>query len=121
MTISYKRGDVVVVPFSFIDSSIAKRRPALVVSGSEYNGKSGALICAMLTSATQVPWPGDVKLRKWSQAGLKRECSFRLKLFTIEQNLVREVVGVASDSDMLLIDKQLTKHLGLPSPGAPRS
>lgn len=43
MTI-YEFGDVVLVPFPFTDHSTTKKRPAVVVSSSQYNykGNDGA-------------------------------------------------------------------------------
>ena len=93
MTILYERGDVIVIPFPFIDSLLAKRRPAVVLSNSKFNEPNSALICGMLTSGAGEDWAGDVSIKNWREAGLKKPCVFRLKVFTIESNLVREKVG----------------------------
>lgn len=47
----YDAGDVVVVPFPFSDRDAAKRRPALVCSGAEFNNRAKHLVLAMITTA----------------------------------------------------------------------
>lgn len=37
---SYKRGDIVLVPFPFSNQSAAKKRPAVVISSTPYNDAS---------------------------------------------------------------------------------
>lgn len=62
--------DVVVVPFPFADRDDAKRRPALVVSSSEFNREHRQSVLAMITAAAGADWPSDVPLRDWTAAGL---------------------------------------------------
>jgi mRNA interferase MazF len=69
---------VVVVPFPFTDRPAAKRRPALVVSASEFNDAHGQVILAMITTARRSDWPSDVPLRDWRKAGLTTQCRVRL-------------------------------------------
>jgi hypothetical protein len=38
----------------------------------------------MITSAENSSWPNDIKIEKFSIAGLKKPCVVRLKVFTIE-------------------------------------
>ena len=52
-TTSYRRGDVVLVPFPFTDLSSAKQRPALVVSADAFNVTRDDVLAAAITS--QVP------------------------------------------------------------------
>ena len=52
-TISYKRGDVVLVPFPFTDLSTAKQRPALVVSADWFNEIRHDRVLVAITS--QIP------------------------------------------------------------------
>jgi mRNA interferase MazF len=52
-TTSYRRGDVVLVPFPFTDLSSAKQRPALVVSTDAFNAIRDDVLVAAITS--QVP------------------------------------------------------------------
>jgi len=52
-TISYKRGDVVLVPFPFTDLSTAKQRPALVVPADWFNEIRRDRVLVAITS--QIP------------------------------------------------------------------
>jgi mRNA interferase MazF len=49
-TISYRRGDIVLVSFPFTDLTFAKRRPALVVSPDIFNELNQDLILLAVTS-----------------------------------------------------------------------
>ena len=49
-TISYKRGDVVLLPFPFTDLSSSKRRPALVISPDAFNDQMQDLVVAAIAS-----------------------------------------------------------------------
>lgn len=108
---SYNHGDVIVIPFPFVDSALAKRRPAVVLSQGSFNLKAGALICGMLTSVSKTKWPGDINLKDWSKAGLKKPCLFRMKIFTIDTNLVREMVGGLSKADLEQVQKSFRKQI----------
>ena len=52
-TTSFKRGDIILVPFPFTDLSSAKQRPALVVSSDALNAASDDVLVAAITS--QIP------------------------------------------------------------------
>ena len=55
---TYKRFDVVVVPFPFTDQQSEKRRPALVLSDAEcFNDPTENCVLAMITSAKNHDWP----------------------------------------------------------------
>lgn len=45
-----RQREIVLMPFPFSDLSSSKKRPALVLSSSEFNGRSPDVICCSLTS-----------------------------------------------------------------------
>lgn len=104
----FDRLDVVVVPFPFTDQAATKRRPALVLSGAgQFNSRAGHSIMAMITSATENPWPHDILLTDLKSAGLSVPCSVRLKLFTIDNRLVLRRSGRLGKADRDVVEKNL--------------
>ena len=91
--------DVVEVPFPFSDLPRSKRRKALVVSEEEFNRKNGNSILMMITSATHSAWHLDVRIENWHQSGLKKPCVARLKLFTLDNELILGKAGKLTSED----------------------
>ena len=89
---------VVVVPFPFTDSPIAKRRPADVLSQLEFNRDSGHSLLAQITTAKKSVWPGDVSINH-EEAGLPERSIIRMKLFTIDNRLILKRIGGLDDPD----------------------
>lgn len=102
--------DVIVVPFPFTDRDTTKRRPALVISNALFNQQHDQLILAMITTTDNV-WPSDVPLVNWQDVGLKVSCHLRLKLFTLDQNLIIRTVGHLSSQDIQAVQATLSKYL----------
>ena len=104
---TYKPFDVVVVPFPFTDRSSNKRRPALVLSSSEYQKKTGNLILCMITTATHSNWFNDVPLKEWERAGLPHASLVRAKLFTLDERLILRSLGKLTKIDKQAVVRSL--------------
>ncbi len=104
--------DVVIVPFPFSDRTAVKRRPAVVVSSSEFNEAHECRILAMVTSA-KTRWPSDVALQDWRDAGLNVACWVRLKLFTLDDALILGKAGILSKRDGAAVEDALSRHLAV--------
>ena len=105
--------DVDVVPFPFTDRRAAKRRPALVVSSTEFNTDHEQNILAMITSTSGNDWPSDVVLKDWQESGLNVPCRVRLKLYTLDNTLVLRRLGTLSKRDGRAVSQALTRSLAL--------
>ena len=90
---NYNPGDVVMVPFPFVDRPIQKLRPALVLSNARDGEKGKHLVLTMITSAKRSYWKSDIILDDYKAAGLKAESIVRWKIFTIEAALVQSRRG----------------------------
>ncbi len=102
---SFKQGDVIKVPFPYTDRSTRQSRPALVVSIGGIEDAHGLLWVAMITSAANRGWPGDVPVSNPAAAGLPVpslirtakiatiEATDATKLGRVSPSLVRQVVG----------------------------
>ena len=108
---TYKPFDIVVVPFPFTDRSSKKRRPALVLSSSEYQERTGHVILCMITTATRSNWFNDVPLTEWERAGLPHASLVRAKLFTLDERLILRRLGEATQIDQQAITKSLRSIL----------
>ena len=86
-------GDVVVVPFPFVDFAADKRRPAVVLSHATFNEAHGHSICAMITTAARSKWRSDVAIEDLKPAGLNRPCVIRWKLFTLPNEFILRRAG----------------------------
>ena len=107
----FKAFDVIAVPFPFTDRDAIKRRPALVISNERFNQQHKQVALAMITTANGNVWPSDVELTDWQEAGLKVACHLRLKLFTLDQNLVLKTIGHLSSQDVKSVKAVLTEYV----------
>ncbi|MDE2814362.1 MAG: type II toxin-antitoxin system PemK/MazF family toxin [Gemmatimonadota bacterium] len=107
------RFDVVDVPFPFSDVPHAKRRKALVLSDAVFNRKNASSLLMMITSAARSAWHLDVSLEQWSQAGLRKPCLARMKLFTLDNGLILGRVGSLTAEDQQRVTQALRAALSI--------
>src|SRR5690242_5106215 len=82
---SFEAWDVVKVPFPYTDRPVRQRRPALVIALGELQAVHSLLWLAMITSAANRGWRGDVSVSDIEAAGLPIPSIVRpAKLATIE-------------------------------------
>lgn len=109
---SFEQFSVVRVPFPFTDRTSAKNRPALVLSDANgFNTPAGHSVMAMITSATNPPWPLDCEITDLAAAGLPSPSKVRFKLFTLDHRLVRGELGKLSARDHRLVREALVRLL----------
>jgi len=92
--------DVVHVPFPFTDRAAVKKRPAAVLTNRVFNLVAGHIIMMMITKRDESAWPNDYDLQRWEQAGLKFPSWTRLKLFTLENSLLIDKLGMIPPVDV---------------------
>ena len=91
---TFRRGDVLLVPFPYSDLSATKVRPAVVVSGAVYHASEPDLILAAITSNVMAAMgPFDCVLRDWRAAGLRYPSALKPVLFTLDPTQVIHQVG----------------------------
>jgi mRNA interferase MazF len=82
---NFSQGDVIKVPFPYTDRSTRQSRPALVVSTKGIEDAHGLLWVAMITSAENRGWSGDINIGNHLAAGLPVPSLIRTaKIATIE-------------------------------------
>lgn len=103
-------GDVVAVPFPFVDTGGAKRRPAVALTRKSFS-QSGHTVFAMVTTKAHAHWPGDTEISDFKAAGLALACLVRLKLFTLDNRLILKKIGRLSSKDQAALAEQLRRLL----------
>ena len=99
--ITYKFGDVILVPFPFTDQSTSKKRPAIVISSDLYNQCKPDLILIAVTSQVNKNLElGEVLINDWYPAGLLKLSAIKPVITTVEQNLVIKILGKLESSDV---------------------
>jgi len=102
---------VVVVPFPFTESPEVKFRPAVVLSTRTFN-RGGLSILAMVTSARHARMEGDIPV-KAGTAGLSKHSLIRMKLFTLDNRLIKTKLGDLPGSIGNQLGRQLQAVLRL--------
>ena len=91
-TPAFKPGEVIKVPFPYVDKPVRQYRPALVVSSIAVNDGVGLLWVLMITSAKNRSWPGDVEITDLEKAGLPAASVVRCaKIATIESSAATRI------------------------------
>ena len=91
---SFAPFDVVVVPFPYADRLAEKRCPAIVVSVSTLEARHGLVWLAMVTSASNSSWNGDVVISDLKAAGLPAPSMIRpAKIATVDAGRILRSIG----------------------------
>lgn len=90
-------GDVVVLDFAGVKG--AKRRPAVVVTWSDYHASRPDVIVGLITGRATELGAMDHVLHDWSQAGLRVPSVFRCSFATLPASALHTVVGHLSSRD----------------------
>lgn len=110
---AYNPGDVILVPFPFTDQTQSKQRPAVIVSSARYNTERPDLILMAITSQVRAPLAfGEIPVRDWQAAGLLKPSVIKPVLATLEQRLVRKILGRLSETDRSALKDELRLILG---------
>ncbi len=112
-TTSCERGDIALVRFVFADESGAKRRPVLVLSGSEYHDGRQEMIVAAVTSNVSRLLPGDYVIERWGEAGLPKPSVATGILRTIKRGMIERSLGRLPAGDLHAFQSVLRAQLGL--------
>jgi mRNA interferase MazF len=99
------RNDIALLPIPFSDLSSQKVRPAVVVGKNKND-----LLVVPITSQL---FNTDMVLSDWRSEGLNVSCGIKGQICTIEERLVRKVVGRLSANDQNGLDEKLRVWLDL--------
>jgi mRNA interferase MazF len=110
--VTYRRWDVVAVPYPFIEGDESKRRPALIVSSEALNASHGVFWVAMITTAKAGKRPDDIAITDYRQAGLPESCVIRVsRLATLSDVHVAYRLGTITARDRRAVTGLLRRYL----------
>ena len=110
---AYEPGDVILVPYPFGERTGGRKRPALVVSDTEFNQATGELIIAQITGRlTGSGRPGDYVIEEWKEAKLLSPGLVRARLATLKTSLVLRRLGRLTKADFRNVQTVLASVLG---------
>ncbi len=99
-TTTYKKWDIVLVPFPFTNLSTTKKRPALIVSPDEYNDKMDIVIAFITSKIDQDYRMGDYLIKNWRGANLPKPSMIRMKFATIDKSIIIKKLGQLQENDI---------------------
>lgn len=117
---AYEPGDVILVPFPFGQRAGGRKRPALIISGTDYNRDAGQLIIAQITGrVSDSSRMGDYLIQDWSAAGLLGPSIVRARVATVESGLVLRKLGSLTPDDLAAALVAVQSVLAGAMPGPP--
>jgi mRNA interferase MazF len=113
---TYKCGDVVLLPFPFTDQTSSKQRFAIVLSSNWFNENRKDIIVMAVTSQVPPQLKEDellLSLEQQKQAGLPKKSIVKVtKIVTIDQVLVKKRLGMVTRKIIKKLNKLLKKFIG---------
>ena len=107
----YHKYAVLKVPFPFTDSNRTKHRPAVAISNQSFNNTSKFIILAMITTAKHSQEQTDYEILDLKSAGLSTKCVIRMKIFSVDKNLIHGMLGTLSAQDAQTLDEKIRTAL----------
>ena len=112
-TTTYRKWDVVLVPFPFTDLKTQKKRPAIILCPEEYNSGPDIVIMFITSNLSAFGRPGDYILTEWKNSGLPKPSMVRMKFTTIKKTMVLKSIGTISKVDQEPVNKMLSEFFAL--------
>lgn len=113
---TFRRWDIISVPFPFVEGHATKRRPALVVSTDAFHRAHRACFGAMITTARHMRdvRPDDIEIADLDAAGLQQPCVIRAaRLATFEGGHQIRRVGTLHRRERQGVEALLQRWLGI--------
>ena len=107
-----KRGDIVLVEFTFSQGGGSKKRPALVISSDPYHRGRQEVILAAITSNVERSLFGDTKVEEWKESGLLFPSVVTGIVRTIKGDMILKTWGRLAKPDFHRVEQNLQKAMG---------
>jgi mRNA interferase MazF len=110
----FEPGDVIRVPFPYVETPVREARPALVISCSTLGPKQDLLWAVMITSAANRGWPGDISVEvDHKNFGLPAPSVIRTEKVAVLEAGSATKLGRVSDAILTEVQGKIGDYLGL--------
>ena len=110
---TYKKWDVVAVPFPFIEGTEAKKRPALIVSSEILRAGHGLYWAMMITTAKAGVRADDIRVGNSVGAGLPVDCVIRpSRMTTLGESQIERRVGSIGPKERNAVTATIRRYIG---------
>ena len=98
---------IILVPFPFSDLAGSKKRPALVISNTEFNRRNDDIICCLVTSNPTVKNAIKITNNEMESGFLEFEIGIKLhRLCTVSKSIIYKVLcRLNKEKSQLVIDE----------------
>jgi mRNA interferase MazF len=111
---TFKPGDVVRVPFPYVETPFQEVRPALVVTTSKLGPNQDLFWAVMITSAGNRGWPGDVSLETdYETFGLPAPSLIRTEKIAVLETGKASLLGRVSGDILADVRARMAAYLEL--------
>ena len=104
---TYKKWNIILVPFPFTDLKTSKKRPALIISPNEYNDKLDVVIAFITSKLDSEYRTDDYKIQQWEKSNLPKPSMIRMKFATIDKSIIIKKMGSLKKKDIIEFKKLL--------------
>ena len=109
---NYKRGDLVLLNFTFSEETGVKQRPTLILSAETYMKDRQEIIVAAITSNVGRILTGDYRIKHWKEAGLLYPSVVTGIIRTVKQSMIQRKLGILAKADFQAVERNLKAVLG---------
>ena len=108
---TYSFGEVVLVDFPFSSNLGIKKRPAVIISKTDFNNSREDIILVAITSKVDDLTIGEALLINWKEAGLVKPSAFKSVIFTVEKQFIDKTIGELTKTDKEILSDCLKQVL----------
>jgi len=105
---SFKKGDIVVIPVPFTDNTTVKKRPAVVISGNEVQATGDVLIAQITSKVYYDNLSFNLSATDVTVPLLKQSYVRIHKLFVLEERLIEKKVSELIPSAYSLLASRIS-------------
>jgi len=101
---------IILVPFPFSDLASSKKRPALVISNTEFNNRNEDVICCLITSNPAAKNAIPITNKYMDSGFLEFDSMIKpYRLFTVSKTIIYKVLGKLNKEKSRLVVNEINK------------